>query len=774
MFRKLPILILFVFLSLLLNAQIAVGKWRTHFPFNTIDFIEQSENRVFALSQGKLFSIDKRDKSIEFHSKLNGLSGNNVSKIAFDTQSKILVIIYHDGNIDFMTPHGIYNLPDYLNKQMSVDKTINHISLHNKTAYLAAKFGIIAVNTGKMEFKDTYYIGENGAEIEVLHTAVHNNRIFAVSAEAIYDADVNDSQLINYERWQKSNDYPGSGGFQSVHSFDDKLILLRGNKLYARNTSGEWRAVSESSSFNNVEVSNNFLIAHAGSISFIYNNNFERETIEVEGRIAYTLFDKLNNSFWLCGTADGLIEYNSKNKTADFYKPNGPATNIPYKLKFAGNKLFVLQGGRWEVQYFRPGIVMIFEENQWRFIDDESIKEATNGPVTDFVDIAINPEDNKHFFVSAYGNGVFEFRDEELYKWYNLDNSSIESIFPEASSRMLYMRMDGGVYDSKGNIWFSNTMTANILQVYKKDGSWHKLGNQKVSGLNTVGSVLIPSMHENQKWILSVREGGGLIVMDDNSTIDDSRDDRYVFHESLRYFSNDQIQTIAPASYHCIAEDKKGAIWVGTDEGPFVINNPSKAFDADFLVTRIIIPRNDGTGLGDFLLEDQEITAIAIDGANRKWIGTKETGVYLLSENGQETLRHFTAENSPLISNDILSIAINETTGEVFFGTSEGLISYQSDAAPGHISFTNVHAYPNPVRETYEGSITIAGLVDNTIVKITDTAGNLVFETQSNGSLATWNGRNKRGQRVSTGVYPVLCITPDGNESAYTKILIIN
>ncbi len=190
--------------------------------------------------------------------------------------------------------------------------------------------------------------------------------------------------------------------------------------------------------------------------------------------------------------------------------------------------------------------------------------------------------------------------------------------------------------------------------------------------------------------------------------------------------------------------------------------------------SRIIIPRNDGTNTGDFLLEKERIKAIAIDGANRKWIGTETSGLYLLSEDGKETIHHFTTQNSPLTSNDILSLAINPITGEVFIGTGTGLVSYQSDSALPENDFNNLHVYPNPIRENYNGLVTVAGLTDNSKIKITDIAGNLIAELQSNGSIATWDGNNKYGQKVSTGVYLAICTSEDGLSSKTIKILVIN
>jgi hypothetical protein len=223
-----------------------------------------------------------------------------------------------------------------------------------------------------------------------------------------------------------------------------------------------------------------------------------------------------------------------------------------------------------------------------------------------------------------------------------------------------------------------------------------------------------------------------------------------------------------------MTQDKNGVIWVGTESGPLLLSNTENAFDANYTCSRVKIPRNDGTDHADFLLDKERIRSIAIDGANRKWIGTEYSGVYLLSENGQETLKHFTTKNSPLLSDYIISITINPVTGEVFFGSTSGLVSYQSDAVESGETFNNVHAYPNPVRPDFRGTITITGLVRDTRVKITDINGNLIYETQSNGGFATWDGKNLYGERVATGIYLAICITEDGSQNAITKIMVIN
>ncbi|HQG68547.1 MAG TPA: two-component regulator propeller domain-containing protein, partial [Paludibacteraceae bacterium] len=510
---------------------------------------------------------------------------------------------------------------------------------------------------------------------------------------------------------------------------------------------------------------------------YLLDNQLVSKTISGLGAVADAEYDSENNTCWFAANGNGIISYRQEGSllpVVSAYKPSGPAVNIPWQMRFSGQKLFVVPGGRSSAQYNQQGYVMMFENGVWTNIDGKTIETQTGKRVLDFMDIAVDPNDPTHFLVPSYGTGIYEFKNNQFSKWYNFTNSLIETIFPnDPNGSYLYMRMDGGVFDSEGNVWFTNSDVASGIKILKADKQWEKLTFSGVANKPTLGQILIPSNNPNQKWVLSVRSTPGICVFDDNGTIDDQRDDKSVF---FPYFRNtdEAASNISPTYYNCIVEDKNHVIWVGTDMGPLLFYNPSNAFDADFTCSRVKIPRNDGTNLADYLLADETILAIAVDGANRKWIGTKSSGVYLMSENGQETLQHFTVSNSPLLSNNIMSIAINPVSGEVYFGTGKGIVSYQSDAAEAGSSFGDVHAYPNPVRETYNGVITITGLMENTHIKITDLNGNLVYETTSNGSLATWNGKNLHGQKVSTGIYLVIGASKDGTQSTITKILVIN
>ena len=767
-------------------AQLAMGKWRTHLAYNNVAQIALSDNKIYAVSDGALFSVDKLDGQYEFYSKVSGLNGSGISRIEFDPTNKQLIIAYSNGNIDLLGSGGVINIPDLYNKQMSASKGINQIQFYNNKAYLSCDFGIVVLNMLRKEVADTYYIGPLGADIKVLKTTILNDSIFAVTRlnkgtmaapvyeYSIYKASLNNKQLVNYANWKTSSNLPGSGNLQSIATFAGKLFLLRGGKLYSQEADQTWTAFHGELTLSDFNVTNGNMNLYAGTNFYLVNELLTLTDLSNKGNITDAEYDLSTKTFWLAANDQGILSYTQEG-VINAYKPASPAVNSPWDLTFAGQKLFVVPGGRWSDHNNTLGVVMIYENGVWSNISTASIFATTNSNVRDFMNVAVDPTDNNHFFVPSYGTGLYEFRENSIYKLHNESNSSIKSIF---SGNPEYMRLDGAVFDKMGNLFLTNTKVIAGVKVLTVDGSWSQLVYPAVSLKETLGKILISNQNPNQKFICSVRSPAGLAVFNDNGTLSDQSDDKSVFLDKFNYSETGSGQTniitTSPTAIQAIAQDKNGVVWVGTEQGPFLFSNLSKIYDADYTCSRVKIPRNNGTNEADYLLKDEEIKAIAIDGANRKWIGTKTSGVYLLSENGQETIQHFTVVNSPLLSNTVFSIAINPISGEVYFGTDKGIVSYQSDASEAALSFGEVYAYPNPVRQNFAGLITITGLIENTTVKITDLTGNLICQTISNGSLATWDGKDLHGRKVSTGIYLALCASADGTQSTITKIMIIN
>ena len=313
-------------------------------------------------------------------------------------------------------------------------------------------------------------------------------------------------------------------------------------------------------------------------------------------------------------------------------------------------------------------------------------------------------------------------------------------------------------------MWVTNSGVNTILNVRKPDGTWKAFNFSGYINNDAIGNLIIDK--NNQKWIIVPRDKG-LLVFNDNNTLLNTSDD------NIKKISNSIGNGNLPsANIFSIACDLDGEIWVGTDKGVAVFYNPENVFSGNNFDSQQILV--DQGGFYQPLLESETVTAIAVDGANRKWIGTQRAGVFLMSADGTKQLEHFTDENSPLFSNSIFSIVIDQLTGEVFFGTDKGIISYKGTATKGKEVNSDVLVYPNPVTENYTGLIAIKGLVNNADIKITDISGTLIYKTVAEGGQAVWNGKNFNGEKAKTGVYLVFSSNADGSETIVTKIMFIN
>jgi len=773
-------------------AQTAMGQWRTHFAYNSVVLVEQTANRIFAVSgdlrtDGSLFSVDKLDGNIEIHSRLTGLNGNIISAIRYDSERSQLIIGYNNGNIDIITNRGVINIPDFHNQIMTVDKTINHIMVHGDRAYLSCNFGIIVLNLQRREIAETYFIGANASEVNVINTTVHGNEIFALTYTgsgatkeyAVFRANLNNPNLVDFRNWSQLPNLPAGNEQHAIASFAGRLFIQSDWYLFTYDN-GSWQPFSLPDAITpGISISQNrMIVANERNHVFIIDENLNITHLpNVANHARAGVFDSRNNTFWFADGAQGVVSYNIRTEARNAFLPSGPAVNTPWSMTFAGEKLFVVPGGRWTARFNRRPYVMIFENGIWT-----NIRGGINVPfaVTDFVSIAVNPFDPTHYFVASYGSGLHEFRGREQVGFFNQTNSTIEGTLGSLSPTAALL--DGVIFDDMGNLWFVNTFAPHPIKVFRNAvaaitpprENWLQFTHPRFpppETFPTLGAMHINKRNSNQKWFLAHRHTPAVVVFEHNGDMASLQINRAIV---LNSFTDTDGELVNPSVFFSIAQDDNGVIWVGTDQGPILFHNTQNIFNDNYRVTRVKVPRNDGTNQADFLLATERIKAIAIDGANRKWLGTEHSGVYLMSANGQETIHHFTTENSPLPSNDIFDIAINPVSGEVFIATGAGLVSFQSDAAPAGRSFGNVYAFPNPVRQNFHGVITITGLVHNTRVKITDLNGNLIAETVSNGSIATWDGRDGFGRRVSTGVYFAMCITEDGTESTVTKIMVIN
>ena len=377
--------------------------------------------------------------------------------------------------------------------------------------------------------------------------------------------------------------------------------------------------------------------------------------------------------------------------------------------------------------------------------------------------VAGDPFNSDHFFVGSWGGGLLEYQNDQFINRFTNKNSPLETALPNQPDEP-YVRIAGLDFDSQGTLWITNSEVAHNLHSLSPDGKWKSFTLPEVASRYNVGQVLVNKYDD--KWI-AIMSGHDAYVVDKTG-------DQIKRLLVTSYFNNGENEIFNRMNdIYSIAEDNDGAIWIGTSKGVAVYNNPSRIWESgSFYAMQPSLDLNDG--LYHPLLENETVTAIAVDGANRKWLGTKNSGVYLVSESGTEEILHFTSNDSPLFSDNITSLAINQKNGEVLIGTEQGLISYMGEAIEGKATYDSVFVYPNPVRETYDGPVTITNLIVNSEVKITDIAGNLVFRTTSVGGQAVWDGRNLNGNRVKTGVYLVFCNDELGEETHITKLLFIH
>ena len=753
-----------------------IGEWKTHLPYDKVIDVAVAGDLVFAATPYNMFTYNLLDNRVERFDKIKGLSDVGINKIGYNDQLHLLLIAYSNANIDLVDKDGtIRNISDIKDKDILGNKTINNIHFKENLAYLSCGFGIVVLDMDREEIKDTYYIGPDGNALNVLDLTENDTSFIAATEDGIYYADVNSNALADYNNWHKDErliypdemyniveNYAGKiyANYYNEGSWDgDTLFVFDGNNW-------DYFLKDNNARHHQLKVWGDKLLLVNRYNIYILNENGEIETNiwQINGESYQPLaIDPGNedNVFWIGDQYKGLIK-NTNTWTGEYIKPNGPGTKNVFALDAGGDNVWVAAGGRqsdWAKLYMRDGAFSLVDDI-WTTHSRHS--NSAFDTVTDMVCVKVDPQNPDIAYVGLWGDGIVKFVNNEFNLFYTDKNSTIQ---PWVSAQDLIM-ISGLDFDNQHNLWVANTGAPDMLSVMKNDGSWRSFNlGGSLSGID-IGNLMVDSY--NQKWIIK-RDNGMVIVFNDNNTIDDPSDDR------VKVLSSATGNGAIPGSkMYSFATDADGEVWVGTDEGVAVFYSPESIFESgvNFDAQQILVPRNDGSGLADILLETETVTAITVDGANQKWIGTSRSGIFQFSPDGLKELHHFTAENSPLLSNNIIGITIRDN-GEVFIGTANGIISYRGIATPPGPNPEGVYAFPNPVRENYTGPIAITGLVNDSDVKITDTYGNVVFATRSEGGQAIWDGHNFDGRKVAAGIYLVFVTNNDGSQKLATKILVM-
>lgn len=756
-------------------------SWIGHFSYLDIKEVVYVEAKFYAASENAIFSYDPLTNELSTITTINGLSGELISTIYYSNQYELLLIGYENGLIEIYNElnQELLKVIDIVAKTTipSSQKKINHFNEIDEVVFIATDYGISVYNLNDLEFGDTYYIGTNGSQIKVNQTAVYNNEIYAAcgSNEGIKKASLSDPNLINFQFWTTLI----TGTFTNITSLGTQLYSVNSNnrifEISGTNLNPLFvypQAVTE------LKVSDNSLFvttllkvyeySEGFNLASVYSTNLEFET-------NFTSALSIDGVIYIGTTDYGVLKSQATSVSVyDEIHPQGPLLNSAFSIEYGYNNLWVTFGAY--TTSFNPyplnkrGISRL-RNTEWHNISYDSIQRIIESDVYVLNEISINPLDPNHVFVSSFHSGLLDVKIEESIELLDQSNSGLESIASNVT-----VRVSGTAFDNDANLWVLNSIIQKPLKRYNPTtNQWtsydfSSIISDPMSDENGFSELVIGP--DGTKWIGGLKKG--LIGFNENGTV-------------LKNINDEDIANLPSTAVKALALDKNNVLWIGTYKGLRVLYNTSSFFTEEVVRTEPIIILEDG--LPQELLAQQFITDIIVDGSNNKWISTADAGVFYVSSDGQNTIHHFTKDNSPLPSNGVNDMALDSENGVVYFGTTRGLVAFTTGGSRTMETLEDIYVYPNPVRPGFnmeEDKIKIKNISENVNIKITDIEGNLVAEAQSNvnlryknynleidGGTAYWNGKNLANNTVASGVYLVLFFDFDTLETKVSKIMII-
>ena len=763
--KKLVLLIIGLLTTVGATGQTAVGQWRDCLDYSMVLHVEPAGRYVYAAARGGLFCYDTVEGTMTRMNKTTGLSDAGVATIAYDRASRTLVVAYNNSNIDLVKGGKVYNLSDIKRSAISGDKSIYRIRIRDGKAWLATGFGIVVVDLLRREVKETCYIGAGGTYSVVSDLVFSADSLYAATSEGLKRLSVDEPHPTISERWDADPrlagvtitmlDYLGGRLLAGGFTYDPEQTTL-----YALDSTGV--AAWNGGVVRSMHVGGGYVaLTHEESV-VRYDSTLQRvDSLTSYDWGALSCFDAVYTdslTLWVGHEWGGMFRIRPSGNT--YLMPDGPfsADNV-YRLVPFNYRMMLCPGGHTTVYanaYITPNLLTAVG-SRWTSLD------RGNGMLdgaADLVDAVVNPFDTTETVAALWGSGVASIRNNQVQTLYNETNTD-GALTPYVVGSFSTLRTGALAFDGKGNLWMLLSNSNYALAKRASDGTWSRYATSQMAALPSVDKLVWDSV-TGYLWFCG-REN--MIYVHDGV----SRMARVNPNNGSKLSTDDVT---------ALVQDRSGNLWVGTNKGIKVIYNGYQAFANGGVgemspVTCSNITITNGL-FSEYLMAYESITAIAVDGANRKWVGTSSGGLYLISSNGLEQLEHFTAENSPLFSNKIITLGIQPRTGEVYIGTDQGLQVYRSTATYAEsFALDDIHAFPNPVRPDYDGPIAIKGFTRDGLVHITDASGHTVYSTQALGGQALWNGRTANGERVASGVYYVFASDAEGGNRSVTKILVV-
>lgn len=744
------------------NAQPPLGEWREHLPWNNAKNVCAAFNRIYCATESAVMYLDTEDGSLHRLSRVSGLAETGISLIKKNETTGRIIVAYANSNIDLLEKNTIRNLSDIKRKTISGDKSIYNIYSKNNLSYICCGFGIVVINEDRRETADTWFIGAGGSFTPVYGLAEAGSFFYAATAEGIKKAPVTGTNLADYRVWQNISGTNGlsNGPVREIIKTGSALLALKNDTVFSFQSNSWQRWYAPGTTITSINYTENKLLACeqngvAGRVVVLNENGTVSATL-AQGSIPESPRQAMlqNGTVWAADYFKGLYEVTGSSFA--LHVPNAPPGTASGEMIFSNGSLWVAAGSvndAWNYTFNRNGIYR-FSDNYWSTYWKFNIPAMDT--MLDFITLAAT--NNETLYAGSFGGGLLQLDKDNTVHAFK-QNASLQPAIGDPGS----YRVSGLAVDRDGHLWMSNYAAPAALQVKKTDGTFRAFNIPFFLNDGAVAQILVDDL--DQKWIVAPK-ANGLICFNHGASIDNPADDRW------RFFRNGSGNGNLPENnVYCVAKDKDGIIWVGTASGIGLIGCAGEVFTTQGCeAVQPIVQQDRFSGL---LFENETVQTIAVDGANRKWIGTRN-GAWLISAGGEKVIHRFTADNSPLLSNDVKKIAIDPKTGEVFFATFKGICSFRGSATEATEKHDNVQVFPNPVPPNFNGQIAIRGLAEQSVVKITELDGRLVYQTKALGGQAVWNGLNYRGQKISSGAYLVLVTSEGNNDKVAAKIFFMS
>lgn len=734
-----------------------IGQWRSHLPYNTAVGIASDGNTAYVATKESFYTYNVAEDEMTTYSKVEGMSDVGMSCVGYDATTGYVILGYTNSNIDLFRTGSFFNIADLKNKSVAGSKNINNIFTNDGLAYLSTDIGIVVINLENKEVKETYTFTRSSQMIPVNAVTIDGERIYAATPTGIYSNNKNSITLQDFNTWQTIDD---TRNVLNIASKDGMIVAAGADSVYSIvNDQLNFIYKSDSSArhldagITGIWLTENYK-TFVGAVKQILPD-YSIGTVFATGGFGTQIVELPNGKVWIADEFNGMTEWGATGP-ADYGipRPDGPAVAAAYDIYVNNKDLWVAHGG------YSEKLIPQNSGAGFSNLNGDKWKLYQPGKVTGFGDSMrdisrILKGSDGTIYAGSYGKGLFVLNPDGSTEVYG-SNSGLEG-----SVMGTGILASGLALDNSGNLWMTLMGSPDELVVKTADKRIFKYTipvGRPIS--HAAANVLIDD--NGQKWFTGPL-GGGVGVYDDNGTLEISSDDQFRV-----LFSGKGNGGLPDNDVHCIAKDKSGAIWVGTSNGIGIINCPGSVLSGQCESELRVVQYDDFAG---HLFQNEQVRAIAVDGGNRKWIGTNN-GVWLVSPDGDKVVSRFTESNSPLLSNIINKIAIDNATGDVYIGTDKGLLSYRGTSTDGASeNAETIVTYPNPVPAGYTGPIAIKGLVENADVRITDVGGQLVYRTTANGGQAIWSGADYTGHRPQSGVYLIFVTNRDGSQTHTGKLV---